>query len=177
MSYCHTRKKKTLPKGETVKVNPPFLRTPYNYDRNQVSDDTGLECKDPSLTKQADAEDADINTIVRKFNITGQLPQNVRMPTYGDFSGIFDFHTAQNVIRQATESFMAMPADVRAEFHNDPQEFLEFCDNPDNRERARKLGLLVPEEPTPPAPKAADETIPPAPKGDKGDTKDKKGVT
>ena len=26
----------------------PFLRTPYNYDVDAVSDETGLKCEDPS---------------------------------------------------------------------------------------------------------------------------------
>jgi len=29
-----------------------FVRNPYNYDMNKVSDETGLECKDPSLAQQ-----------------------------------------------------------------------------------------------------------------------------
>lgn len=119
-----------------------FVRSPYNYDRDAASIESGLECKDPTLTKQSFAEEVDINTIVRRFNITGQLPTNVRMPSYGDFTGIFDFHSAMNAIVGARESFEAMPAHVRARFHNDPGEFVDFCADAANRQEAEKLGLI-----------------------------------
>lgn len=119
-----------------------FLRTPYNYDMNKAGDESGLHCKDDSRTKQSFAEEADINTIVRRFHISGELPTNVRMPTYADFGEVFDFQTAMNAIREAQESFMAMPAHVRARFHNDPAEFVDFCSNQANRAEAEKLGLI-----------------------------------
>lgn len=136
-----------------------FVRSPYNYDRNAVSDETGLFC-DPesdegrSKAVQSEREEADINTLVRRFGITGQLPQNVRVPTYSDFTDVFDFQTAMNAILAAEQSFMSMPADVRSRFHNDPQEFLEFCQHETdgkltNLEEMRKLGLAVPEPPAP----------------------------
>ena len=121
-----------------------FLRSPFNYDRDAVSLETGLECLDKSLAQQQFAEEADINTIVRRFNLTGQLPDNVRAPVYADFEAVFDFQTAMNAVRSAEESFMAMPADVRARFSNDPHRFVEFCSDPSNLEEARKLGLAVP---------------------------------
>ena len=97
-----------------------FLRSPFNYDRDAVSVETGLECQDKTLAQQQFLEDSDINTIVRRFKLTGQLPDNVRAPQYADFEGVFDYQTAMNAIRQAQESFNAMPADVRSRFANEP---------------------------------------------------------
>lgn len=122
----------------------PFVRNPYNYDRDAVSTETGLFCDDPSKAQQQFKEESDINTIVERFNLTGQLPSDVRAPQYADFEGVFDFKSAMNAIRQAEESFMAMPAHVRARFVNDPQRFVEFCSDPANLEEARKLGLALP---------------------------------
>lgn len=99
-----------------------------------------------SLTVQADAEDADINTIVRRFHLTGSMPQGLRPPTYADFDEVFDFHSAQIAVARATEMFMAMPADVRSRFSNDPQIFLDFAENPDNIDDLRAMGLAVPKE-------------------------------
>ena len=45
--------------------------------------------------------------------MTGQLPENVRVPQYVDFEEAFDFHSSMNVIRAAEEAFNAMPAEVR----------------------------------------------------------------
>lgn len=139
-----------------------FLRTPFNYDTNEASDETAIVCNDKTLTQQHFKEDADINVIVERFRVTGALPENVRMPEYADFEGIFDFQSAMNTIRMAEESFMAMDAKVRARFNNDPQAFLEFCSNKDNLAEARKLGLVPAEElPKPPAPPLKVEVVNP----------------
>lgn len=130
--------------------NAPFVRSPYNYDTNAASDESALHCTDPTLTKQSFAEECDINTIVERFNITGELPTNIRMPEYRDFAEVTDYHTALNAIAQARESFDAMPANVRARFHNDPEQFVDFCNDPGNRDEAKKMGLLVPEPPQQP---------------------------
>lgn len=126
-------------------MKPPFLRTPYNYDMNEVSEQTSLACKDKTLTQQSFKEEADINTIVERFHLTGQLPQFNQLPQYADYEGIFDFQDAMNVIREAQETFMELPANLRARFHNNPQEFLEFCGDPENLPEAKKLGILSPE--------------------------------
>lgn len=122
----------------------PFLRTPYNYDRDAASDESGLSCEDESLAIQSAAEEADINTIVRRFGLTGQLPSGVAMPRYGDFSNLPDFHTAMNMVRQAQEGFMNVPAEIRARFGNDPQQLMQFLEDDRNRDEAVKLGLVKP---------------------------------
>lgn len=120
----------------------PFVRNPYNYDRDRASDDAGLRCDDLSLCKQSFAEEVDINTIVRRFHLTGELPTDVRAPQYVDFEGVFDFHSAMNAVARAGESFDRMPAHVRARFHNSPAEFVDFCSDAANRSEAVKLGLV-----------------------------------
>lgn len=121
-----------------------FVRDPYNYDADSVSVETALVCADPSLAQQSQAEEADINVIVKRFGITGQLPQNVRVPLEGDFSDALDYRQSLDAIRLADSSFSALPASVRARFSNDPGAFVEFCMNSDNLEEMRKMGLAVP---------------------------------
>lgn len=123
-----------------------FLRSgfPFNYDTNGDGDASGLCCEDKSRALQSAAEECDINTIVRRFHLTGQLPENVRAPVFGDFDGVFDYQSAMNAVRAAQESFMAMPPEVRARFGNDPGELVAFCSDEANRSEAEKLGLLVP---------------------------------
>lgn len=123
-------------------MKPPFVRNPYNYDTNKASDEAGLLCEDPSLTQQSFAEEADINTIVRRFKLTGQLPSNVRAPEFGEFTESRDFHELMNFVVKANESFEAMPAEVRYRFHNDPAEFVDFCSDLTKRDEAAKLGLV-----------------------------------
>ena len=119
-----------------------MFRTGFNYDRNAVSDDTGLKCEDESLAIQSAEEEANINTIVRRFNLTGELPNDFRMPQSGDFTGVPDFHTAMNLVVKAQEEFLKVPAQVRARFGNDPQAFMAFLEDDANREEAKRLGLL-----------------------------------
>ena len=125
-----------------------FVRDPYNYDVDQVSNETGLRCDDPSLTQQQFKEEADINTIVDRFLKSGVLPTAVNMPQYVDYEGVFDFQSAMNVVRQADENFMRLDAKVRARFNNSPQAFLEFFANPENAEEAVRLGLAIPKAPS-----------------------------
>lgn len=131
-----------LRESEMAKIVPPFVRSPYNYDTAAASDESALICRDVSLTQQSEMEAADINVIMRRFGVTGQLPQGVRMPTYGDFTGISDFRSAVEAMDAAQASFMEMPADVRDRFKNDPQQFLAFCSDPANLGEAAKLGLV-----------------------------------
>lgn len=100
-----------------------------------------LECKDPSLTQQQFKDDVDINVLLERFQVTGQLPSGVRLPTYGDFSGVSDFSSAMSAVVQAQDSFMQLPASIRSRFGNSPQAFLEFCSDPSNKDEIIKLGL------------------------------------
>jgi len=120
-----------------------FIRSAYNYDPDQASIEAGLSCPESTLAKQSFAEEADINTIVRRFNLTGELPKNVEVPEYADFEEIYDYHSAMNVIAKAHESFDSMPANVRARFQNDTGAFVDFCNDPKNINEMVDLGLAV----------------------------------
>lgn len=153
-------------------MKPPFLRTPFNYDMNKAGDETALACKDQTLTQQSFKDECDINTIVRRFGLTGELPANVRMPTYGDFTEVMDYHQAMNAIREADESFYSMPAHVRARFDNNPGKFVDFCSDERNYQEALELGL-VNARPQPQAqqqPPGSSGEPAPAPGGKKTDT-------
>lgn len=136
----------------------PFVRDAYNYDMNEASQEAGLVC-DEGLTHQSFKEECDINTIVKRFGLSGELPEAVRMPTYADYTDVVDFHTAMNAIARAKEAFDAMPADVRSRFRNDPGAFVDFCSDERNRAEAEKLGLVVPK---PVEPVKEEAAVPPA---------------
>lgn len=128
-----------------------FLRTPFNYDVDEASlsagqaafsvDADGLVL-DESRTQQSFRGECDINEIVRRFGITGKLPEDLRVPVSGDFTGIVDFKTALDAVVQAEADFMTLPAETRARFQNDPQQLLSFLDDDKNREEAVRLGLV-----------------------------------
>lgn len=135
----------SLPVVEPPEVVPPFCRSAFNYDRDKVSDETGLACADPSLTLQDQAQDADINIIVKRYIQTGQVPQGVRVPTYGDFDAVGDYRSALELVEQAQDAFLKLPPAIRSRFDNDPGAFLAFCDDPANLPELRKMGLALPE--------------------------------
>ena len=62
------------------KIELPFVRSPYNYDRQAACDECCIEDFGPSMTQQSQAEEADINTIVKRFGLTGKMPDNIRVP-------------------------------------------------------------------------------------------------
>lgn len=117
------------------------LKSAYdNFDEESTI--TGLECKDPTLTQQHDEPGANINNIVATYMKTGELPQRSMPPQVGDFTDAPDMQTALNLIVAAKDAFMEQPAEIRAKFHNDPSEFVEFCSNKENKEEMYKMGLL-----------------------------------
>lgn len=138
-----------------------FLRTPYNYDLMEVSRDTGLTCLDPSKTVQDGKDDADINVIMERYARTGQFKPPAALPQYGDFTSVQDFQSALNLVMQAERGFMELPARLRARFHNNPADLLEFLAVDSNRQEAIDLGILpkpeVPVIPVGALPKAPEE--------------------
>lgn len=122
-------------------MSVPFLRSPFNYDREAASNESGLCCVGASRTQQNFKDECDINVIMRKYSDLDTVPKGVRIPQYGDFSGVSDYHSAANALALARESFDAMPARVRAKFKNDPEAFVEFCSAPENGDELVALGL------------------------------------
>lgn len=53
----------------------------------------------------------------------------------------YDFQEAQFMIAKAKSMFESMPSGVRKRFKNDPGEFMNFINNPDNIEESVKMGL------------------------------------
>lgn len=95
-------------------------------------------------TRQADAEACDINVIMRRYEKTGMLPTMAQVEGYfADVSDMGDYRTALSVVREADGMFMALPAEVRRRFDNDPAAFVDFMADPANRDEAVKLGLVA----------------------------------
>jgi phage internal scaffolding protein len=119
-----------------------FVRNPYNYDMALASEESGLLCTDPSLAQQHMKDECDINVIVERFGVTGHIPVAPIEPSYGDFSGVSNYHDAMNRIKAADEAFMALPAKIRAKFDHDPNALLNYLQNEENRDEAIQIGLI-----------------------------------
>ena len=125
-----------------------FLRTAYNYDTNAASNASGLVCEEPTRAQQHHKDECDINVILERFGKTGQLPVNAISGTYGDFSGVHDYHTALNTLIASKSEFEALPANIRKKFANEPSNLIEFLNDPKNKDEAIELGLVNPISPT-----------------------------
>lgn len=124
----------------------PKRQSFYDFSIRTHASSATLDCSDsPSRTVQSQREEADINVILRRFNVTGQLPTVKMPPMYGDFTGVSDYRSALDLVRAADDSFMSMSPDVRTQFGNNPALFVAFCQNPANREQLKKWGMIVPE--------------------------------
>lgn len=127
-----------------------FLRAPHNYDVDAASDEAGLSMVnddgevDVGRTQQQFRDECDINEIVRRFGLTGELPENLRLPQSGDFAHVTDFKSALDAVRAAEAGFMELPGELRARFENDPGRLIAFLDDDRNIEEARRLGLVRP---------------------------------
>jgi len=99
----------------------------------------------PSRTKQSFRDEVDINQVIRRYQKTGILPQNnTHELTFGDYSNPIDFHEAQNKIMRANDLFYALPSHIRREFNDNPGDFLNFAQDPENKSAMVEMGLLPP---------------------------------
>lgn len=96
---------------------------------------------DVSRTEQHHAQGANINTIMAKYKKTGLIPQFVGA-AYGDFTGVTDYHTAIELVRQSQLEFERLPANIRRYFNDDPGQLLDFVADDANRAKAIELGLI-----------------------------------
>lgn len=127
---------------------PPKIQAPYNYDPKVASDNSAIGPGGPSLTVQSMADDTDLNVLMKRFGVTGTLPQSARIPQYGDFDHITDFRSALEAVENARADFAQFPADFRARFDNNPQLLLDFAQNPENNKQIGEwLGEYKREQP------------------------------
>lgn len=123
-------------------MKAPFVRNPYNYDSNEVSDETGLDTGTEGGAKQEFKDECDINTIIDRFGLGYDMPENPKTPQYGDFTNINDYHSAMNATAKAREAFHELPAEIRSKFDNDPGKYVDFCLDENNLNEMKEMGLL-----------------------------------
>lgn len=109
-----------------------------------------MHCDDDSRTRQEFKNECDLNLIIKRFSKTPEgrsALENARgylSARFGDVSDVPDYQVALNQVKRANEVFEALPAVLRKRFDHDPSKFLEFCDNPNNLDEMRSLGLAKP---------------------------------
>lgn len=115
-----------------------------------------LDGFEPSMTRQEFAEDCDINTIMARYETTGNFHAPfAKEAHYADYTAApGSLMEAMEIMRSGEAAFMQLPAKVRREFDNDPMQFVEFASDPANLDQMREWQLAepAPVEPPPVAP-------------------------
>lgn len=112
---------------------------------SQTSPVCAFHTEGESLTQQQFTDECDIQNILRSHDRNGVITHiHKGNAIYGDFSNITDFSDALDQIKDAQDSFMNIPSEIREQFKNDAGEFFKFASNSDNEEKMREMGLLKP---------------------------------
>lgn len=109
--------------------------------RKRVGD---LKFTEPSKTKQEFRDISMPSNVVRQFERTGDpMVLQARNARYMDLSQApYDYAEALIFVREAQEAFLALPAELREEFGNDPGEFLDAYETATPEER-QALGVAT----------------------------------
>lgn len=112
-------------------------------------------------TKQEFKDDCDINKTIQRFLKTGRLDEIQKAKgMYADITdGPQSYHEALNLVVKVNETFSTLPANIRAEFGNDPQKFMESAyyngQSIFDKMKAGDALAVEPDANTPPAPENA----------------------
>ena len=93
--------------------------------------------------KQEFKQDADINSIMQKFQKTQTINYAAKhQPQYGIATPV-DYHQALNIVTAAQSMFAELPSNLRRRFENKPEALLEFVQDEANYQEATELGLRL----------------------------------
>ncbi|AXL15389.1 internal scaffolding protein [Microviridae sp.] len=98
--------------------------------------------RDHIYTEQQHKDACNINVIMKKYSNTGMLPQiTQRQAQFINALDSHDFMEAQFILAEARSMFEDVPSDIRLQFDNDPNKYMLFMSNPENREAIEKMGV------------------------------------
>lgn len=154
-------KKRVTEDGEIVDATDAAMRrgfeilfkTPFNHDTEAEARRTATGNFEETRTQQHAKDETDINIILKKFGVTHESARASMPPSFINVPDHLDMQTVLQIVDQAEDSFLALPAEVRARFDNDLARYVGFVDD---RIRAgdtptlREMGLVAPEAPTEP---------------------------
>jgi phage internal scaffolding protein len=107
--------------------------------------DVSLDCSDSvSMTEQCHLPECKIQNIMAKYEKTNMLNHvAAHQGSYMDVISAPDFVEAQRMLAEANSMFESIPSKIREDFGNDPALFLEFIQDPKNKEKMEEYGFDV----------------------------------
>lgn len=115
-------------------------RNPGDYKTYFHKDDS----KSCSKTNTHFREEVDLNNIVQRVARGAQLgsDQATRKLEFRDISNVPEYQDMLNTVANVQNTFMSLPAEIRARFGNDPIQLLEFVGQDKNIDQCIELGLF-----------------------------------
>lgn len=107
--------------------------TQFNRTPESVRKVNTVEFLEPSKVKQSLSYATDINTIYDNYCKTGRLPLNGNKPIYDEnFINYDSLIEAQNAVKEASAYFANLPTDIRAQYGNKLENFVNAIHSQDN---------------------------------------------
>jgi phage internal scaffolding protein len=130
-------------KLKTLDYPEPGQKTvEYTDHRGRKRRKVTLDCGQ-GLTEQSQAKATDINYILREYTKTGFIRHaKDHAGIYDDFT-VTDFQEAQYVIAESKSMFESLPSEIRKKHNNDPVQFLNWVQDPKNKEELKSMGVII----------------------------------
>lgn len=94
------------------------------------------------LTEQSHLEQCDINIILADYSRTGFMRHaKENQGRYDDVTS-YDFQKSMETVANVKSMFEGLPSAIRNEFGHDPNNFLNYVQNPQNVNELAKRGIL-----------------------------------
>lgn len=99
--------------------------TQFNRSPESIMNVSTVEFKEPSKVKESLSYAVDINTIYDSYCQTGKLPLNGNQPIYDEnFINYDNLIEAQQAVKDASQYFQNLPVDIRAQYGNSLEKFV-----------------------------------------------------
>lgn len=99
--------------------------------------------EEASLAQDQFREQCDVNNIIDKFNRTGEISHIMKTQgVYMDTTNLPNYQQSLQIVIDAEDAFMALPAEMRKKFDNDPGKMIAYLEDPKNHKEAVTLGLM-----------------------------------
>lgn len=99
--------------------------------------------KSKQLTDQSYKKMCDINLIMKQYQKTGMLPHfKKNEPIFADVSDIPSLEEAHEIVNDAKELFLELPAEVRKAMDHDPAKLESFIADEKNHDLLVKHGIM-----------------------------------
>lgn len=107
--------------------------TQFNRTPESVRQVNTVEFVEPSKVKQSLSYATDINTIYENYCKSGKLPLNGNQPIYDEnFINYDSLIEAQNAVKEASAYFANLPTDIRSQYGNKLENFVNAIHSQDN---------------------------------------------